>query len=81
MHTQMITGGIEVLFLQYNPQNSMVRVNVLRGYSLVARDYGSMTSDPYFRISIEPSWFAQSAQESEPKYGKELRVQNPISHL
>ena len=69
MHTQMISGGIEVLFLQYNPQNSIVRINVLRGYSLVPRDYGTMKSDPYFRLSISPKWFSQRPQVSEPKFG------------
>ncbi|XP_057303936.1 laminin subunit alpha-1-like isoform X1 [Hydractinia symbiolongicarpus] len=67
MHTQTITGGIEVMFLPYVPQNSIVRVNVLRGYHLVPRDYPSLKSDPYFKLSIFPRWFNQGPLESAPK--------------
>ncbi|XP_065671411.1 laminin subunit alpha-1 isoform X3 [Hydra vulgaris] len=67
MQTQRITGSIEVMFMQYNPQNSMVRVNVLRGYQLVARDYPSMTSNPFFTLKISPSWWDQGTLESAPK--------------
>ena len=69
MQTQRISGSIEVMFMQYNPQNSMVRVNVLRGYQLVARDYPSMTSNPFFTLKISPSWWDQGTLESAPKQG------------
>ena len=76
LHTQSISGGIEVMFLQYNPQNSIVRVNVLRGYHLVPRDVPFLTSDPYFKLSISPKWFNQGPLESAPKYGRFIYLRN-----
>uniref|UniRef100_A0A7M5V486 Uncharacterized protein n=1 Tax=Clytia hemisphaerica TaxID=252671 RepID=A0A7M5V486_9CNID len=65
--TVKIVGGVEVMFLEYNPQNKILRVNVLRGYSLAARDLPSRKADPYFKLSIHPKWFNQGPFQSSPE--------------
>ena len=58
------------MFLEYNPQNKILRVNVLRGYSLAARDLPSRLADPYFKLSIYPKWFNQGPFQSSPEICK-----------
>ena len=62
--TAKISGGIEVMFLKYNPDNKILRVNALRAYQLSARDLPSNKADPYFKIGIKPGWFGQSPYQS-----------------
>ena len=69
MNTVKISGGVEVMFLQYNKANSIIRINILRGYQLAPRDFPAKKSDPFFKLSIYPKWYQQGPLESSPKYG------------
>ena len=52
------------MFLKYNPDNKILRVNALRAYQLPARDLPTKKADPYFKIGIKPGWFGQSMYQS-----------------
>eukprot|EP00794_Sanderia_malayensis_P010016 gene10016-11039_t len=54
IHTIAVTGTLQVSILQFI--SNTLTVKVLKATGLAARDFPSMLSDPYFRVSLVPNW-------------------------
>ena len=67
-----ISGSLEVSILQYNSLLRSLTVRVVRGNNLAARDFPSLTSGPYFNISIRPDWNNVGSKRSSTVNGKFL---------
>ncbi|XP_065060169.1 laminin subunit alpha-1-like [Rhopilema esculentum] len=61
-HTTTVSGTLQVSILQHLA--STLTVKVLNGRNLVARDFPSQLSDPYFTVSIKPDWNSVGSKQS-----------------
>ena len=65
VHADNINGGLTVYFDRFNPQSSYVHIYVSSAYALVARDFPSGLSDPYYQLAIVPRMYNQPIKKSD----------------